>query len=585
MNLAQYIPIDPQPIYQYFNAKNDWQKSRIDITIDDYRKVLVKYLLDKYKFHQADLYQIAHDDFVKECGQLSIYGSGKKENFASVMKDITKLYNIYKPGDSYNKKVSFVTLNFNLKQIIRAKSSEDILIYLYGDIDITDPNIVDLTPIDINSLKAFIKSNESYHTQNDKIKEYHDEADGILMVAELTNGILPQIISESEYGRRYYKGQMNLQNTSKVVRNAALGDNYEYDLNTAVYAIKLNYASDITDKKYTYTSEYIEGGGKYKENIRKRLTKHCFDIDESSKFFDSRLKVIKQAITAIGFGATSSRPGFYDKKGDWQDTSLNDIFKYTYKGVDGKTHKAEYTKTINGVKHKSLDLFLQDSWMSQFINEQKEMTNLITDYMINEGVITKTDHPFLVDGRNAINRARTIAYFFQKTERVIMDTSAKFVEDNGAKILLRVHDAMYVNKKINIKELHVLLQEQFVSNNLNWLGSKIISFEETFNQGYNYNDDDESDIDEAFSRLTGVNHVKPIVKIARNIKQSQTEGFYDSQTDYGQQEYNPEHDDYVEAMTHQERREHYRIIGYNPNTLPDFSTRTNIDLGKSFTLK
>jgi hypothetical protein len=562
MILSNYIPINPQPVYDYFNAKKSWQKVNIDVMIDHYRETLVKYLIDKLKFNDADLYQIAHDDFATACGLQSIYGSKKQEKFANVMKDIAELYNIYKSGDSINKKVSFVTLNFNLRQIIRAKSSEDMLIHLYGDIDLTDANLVDLIPIDMNSLRAFIKGNENYHTRNEKVKEYCEEADGILMVAEMTNGVLPLIISESEYGRRYYKGKgLNLQNTSKIVRNAALGDNYEYDLNTAVYAIKLNYASDITDKKFTYTSEYIEGGGKYKDNIRKRLTKHCFGIDESNKYFEARLKIIKQAITAIGFGATIHGYGFYDKKHVWQNSSLSDIFSYTFKGVDGKPKKAELTVEIDGKKVKSLDLFLKDKWMSEFIKEQQEMTNLITDFMIENKTVTKETHPFLVDGRNALNRARTIAYFFQKTERIIMDTSAKFVEDNGGMILLRVHDAMYVNKKMNMKELHVLLQEQFVSNKLSWLGSKIISFEETFNQGYTYNDDDESDIDEAFSKLTGVNHFKPTVKIKPRYESNMIEGFYDGAVDYGETEYDPENDNLLEEMNHAQRREHYRILG------------------------
>jgi hypothetical protein len=123
---------------------------------------------------------------------------------------------------------------------------------------------------------------------------------------------------------------------------------------------------------------------------------------------------------------------------------------------------------------------------------------------------------------------------------MIMDTSAKFVEDNGGKVILRVHDAMYVNKKINLKELHVLLQEQFVSNKLSWLGNKIISFEETFNQGYSYNDDDESDIDEAFSRLTGVYHVKPVIKLQIPKQQKVIEGYYGNQCYYEQLEYEDE---------------------------------------------
>lgn len=569
MNLADFLPVDPQPIYNYFKATQEWHIKRIDHAIDHYRNILVNQLTDKLKYQKADLYQLAHDDFVTKCGLMSIYGTDKREKFANVMKKFSNFYNLEQEGNSINGKVSFVTLNFNLKQLIRTKNTEELLIQLYGNVDITDENLVDITPININSLKAFMKGNENFHTQNDKIKEYHEEADSILLIAEMTNGILPQVISESEYGRRYYKG-INLQNTSKVVRNAALGDHYQYDLNTAVYAIKLNYVSDITNKKFTYTSEYIEGGGKYKDNIRKQLALYCFDIDQSNKFFENRLKIIKEAITAIGFGATTSSPGFYDKRNNWQQSSLSDIFSYPIKGHDGKRKMIEYTKMVNGVKIKSVDLFLKDTWMSQFIIEQQEMTKLITDMLINEQVVTKELHPFLVDGRNALNRSRVMAYFFQKTERIIMDMSSKFIQDNDIKVLLRVHDCVYTNKKVDMKELHVMLQEQFVTANLSWLGSKIISFQENFNRGFSYNEDDESDIEQAFSKLTGVEHIKPIVKLKHKHVSIPSEGFYDDSCDYGQSEYDPTNDPYIRLMTKEQAKEHYRIVGHGPNKLPDF---------------
>lgn len=571
MSYSQYLPIDPHPIYQHFNAHKDWQKKRIDVAIDLYRNSLVDCLIEKLHFQEADLYQIAHDDFVKRCGQVSIYGTTTKLEFANVMKQFAKFYEFYKPGNSIDKKVSFVTLNFDIKQLIKTKNSEELLIQFYKDVDITDPNLVDITPIDMKSLNSYIKANKHYSNQSETIKEYLAQAENIQLICELTDGVFPQVINESDFGRRYYRGR-SLQNVSKVVRNAALGDNYEYDLNTAVYAIKLNFASDISDKKFTYTSEYIEGGGKYKDNIRKRLAKHCFDIDESSKFFESRLKIIKQAITAIGFGATSNGHGFYDKKNNnWKSSSLSDIFSFPIKKDDGGKKLIEFTKMVNGKKVKSLDLFLQDKWMSEFIKEQQEMTKLIVDFLKSENFITKEQHPFLVDGRNAINQSRAIAYFFQKTERNIMDVSAKYMEDNGAKVLLRVHDAIYTDKKIKLGELHSLLSEQFVTNKLSWLGTKIISFEEKFNQGYYFDDEDESDIDEAFSRLTGVNHVKPIVKIKQAHTTKQSEGFYDSQVDYGQTEYDPENDPYIQEMNEQELQEHYRIVGYTPrNTTEDF---------------
>lgn len=576
MNLNQFIPIDPNPLYQYFNAKKDWQKKRIDEAIIHYQTTLVDCLIEKLRFQEADLYQLAHDDFVQRCGQVMVYGSKVKKEFALVVPQFTKLYNIEQGGNSINGKVSFVTLNFNLKQLLRTRNIEDLLVKLYGDVDITDPEQVDITPIDINSLRSYMKANESYRNQNDKIKEYHEQADTILMIAEITNGVLPQIINESDFGRRYYKG-FNLQNISKVVRNAALGNNYEYDLNTAVYAIKLNYASDITDKKFTYTSEYIEGGGKYKDSIRKRLTLECFDIEESDQFFSERLKIIKQAITAIGFGATKTGHGFYDKKNNvWKSTSLYDIFSYTFKGDNGRNVQVPYTKMVNGQKVHSVDLFLQDDWMCEFITEQQEMTKLIVEYMKFEKVIGKESHPFLVDGRNAINESRAMAYFFQKTERLIMDTAIQFMEDNGVKVLLRVHDAVHTDKKVNLKELHVLLHQSFVSANMQWLGTKIISFEEVFNSAFYYDDD----IEQHKSRIAmeerkainekgitpGFDKTYDKPKKTFNKDHECYDGVgYDGS---GYENYNPELDDTTNDMSYQERQEHYRIIGHNPNKLP-----------------
>ena len=579
MDYNQYIPINPIPLYLHFNATKDWQKKRVDEAITQYQINLVDALVDKLRYQEADLYQIAHDDFVKKCGQMTIYGSKNKKEFALVAYNTAKLYTIVQGGNSINGKVSFVTINFNLKQLLRTKNTEDLLVKLYGDVDINDPKQVDITPIDMASLRAYMKANENYRNQNDKLKEYYEQADNILMIAEMTEGVLPQIINESDFGRRYYKG-FNLQNVSKIVRHAALGDNYEYDLNTAVYAIKLNYASDITNKKFTYTSEYIEGGGKYKDSIRKRLALDCFDIDQNDKFFENRLKIIKQAITAIGFGATKTGHGFFDKKNNsWKSTSLYDIFCYTFKGADGKPKMMPYTKTINGVKHLSVDLFLQDAWMSEFINEQQEMTQLITDFMINEKAVTKESHPYLVDGRNALNRNRVIAYFFQSTERAIMDTSIEYMESNGAKILLRVHDAVYVDRKVNLKELHVLLTDTFVSDNIKWLGNKIISFEETFNQGYSYDDN----LEAHQSRIAmeerkalnekgitpGFNKVSlNMPKVTYNNDDKCYDGVgYDGS---GYNNYNPQLDESVTDMTIDERERHYKIVGYNPNKLPDF---------------
>lgn len=556
------MAIDPNPLYQFFNASKDYQKSAVDKKIAQYQECLYNLLLDKYKFNKSKYFQLELDKLTEGVGFLSIYGSKKQVKFAPIVPKVsTNLFNILERGNSIKKRNTLVELNFDLVKLIKSKSTKDLVKRLYPEIDFADPshtNLVDYTPIDLKSLNAFIQGNEQLHYQNATIQKYHQEASLISQIAEYFGGKFPQIINESNFGRRYYKG-MNLQNCSKVVRHAALGDCYEYDLNASVYAIKLNICSVIDPtKKFTYTSEYIENGGKYKDSIRKRLAKSCFGIDESFEYFDDRLAVIKRAITAIGFGATKTSKGYFDKNNSWKQTSLQNIFSYQYQNT-GK--RFPYICKMSNTQKLALDEFLTDPWMREFISEQDEMTNMIVNYV--KPQLNKDEHPFLVDGRNAFNKARIMAYVYQSSERNIMDFANEYIEQSGGTVLLRVHDAIYTREPINLKELHWGIVQAFLSDTLaDWLGNKVICFEPQDHNGYTYQLEDESDIDEAFTKLTGVQHTRSKYHIKTQYTPKQTEGFYDGGCDYGQQEYDPYNDRYIKDMTQSELKEHYRIVGY-----------------------
>lgn len=58
------------------------------------------------------------------------------------------------------------------------------------------------------------------------------------------NNRWPQWAKPSPYGRTYYGG-LSLHNTSTELRQAVLGTHYQYDLQTAVYAIKHQLVADI----------------------------------------------------------------------------------------------------------------------------------------------------------------------------------------------------------------------------------------------------------------------------------------------------------------------------------------------------
>jgi len=561
------VGVDHQVLYTYFNATTDWQKANINTKVNQYTDLFIKYLLQRSHYTEGtNLYQFPHEDFRVEVGLVSIYGSKpkKRESLVQVVLQLCKPYKLDIIGNSIKQKVSLMTLNFDFDKLIASKNSEDLLAAMYEGVNLADPELVDITPVDINSLKAFIKGNEKLKYQNEKTKRYNSQAKNILMVAEMTDGVFPQIIKESPYGRRYYSGR-SLQNTSKVVRAAALGNHYEYDLNAAVYAIKLNMCAYISDKKFTYTSEYIEGGGKFKQSIRENLAQKVFNIDKNHEYYKDRVTKIKEAITAIGFGASITTKGYFSKVShEWQFTSLREIFSYTIQGDDGRPMIIEMN---DGRKTPTLciDHFVNDPWMSNFIREQKEMSELITNYMKTEKLVTKESHAFLVDGRNAINNNQLMAYVFQTTERNIMNRVHEFIENEGGNVLLRVHDAIFTKEKVNMLELHSMLCEEFLSKDLSWLGTKIISLEETEGQAYYYDDE----LDEHKERIrqeeirAGGTRPKAIV---HKFTPTQQEGYYDSSCDYGQQEYDPDNDPYVAEMNEEEKREHYRIVGYDPRS-------------------
>jgi hypothetical protein len=359
-----------------------------------------------------------------------------------------------------------------LKHLIQLKDANELLVAMYGNIDITDTKLVDITPVDIGSLKAFIMGNEHYHIQNDTMRKYREQAQQVLLIAELTGGFFPQIIKESSYGRRYYTGQ-SLQSMNSNVRSAALGNHFQYDLNAAVYAIKFFLCSHMSDKKFTYTGEYIEGGAKFKDSIRRRIADTVFCPDFSPA--DWQVDVIKKVITAIGFGATMNTKGYFDDNGTWQSTSIADLLSYKSKTTDRMVlAKDKYER------------LLQDPWLKEFMREQKEMTDIITKWYIDNEQVNKQDHSFLVDGRNSFNKNRLMAYIFQTFERGIMDKTEDFITSEGNQVLLRVHDAIYTKKRVDLAELHLMLSEAFTPGAGNYLGTKLISFSQEEAKRFEY---------------------------------------------------------------------------------------------------
>jgi len=442
--------------------------------------------------------------------------------------------------DSYQKNSEVYIMNQKLLDLLidTADAKELVTIY-YGEID-TDTKL-ESVPINIKSLNNFIKRTTKELEVCDKNTKLEAtlyknlrQAKYIKIISEFfydpaVGHTLPLIQNPSPYGRMYYKG-INIQNVTKEVRSACLGDHHVYDLNAAVYAIKLYLVTEILKQSniddfghFVYTKDYLE----WKEPIRKKLAMHV----KSNRMGE---KLVKEAITAIGFGARVGA-GSWQIDGIWQTPAIEDIL----------------------MNPQDRYRFVNDPWVKQFVREQQVMTKLISDYYISQpDFMQKIEHIPNMFKNNKPRRTQVMSYVFQQCEKMIMDEITQF-----APVIARIHDCFITKNQLSVDQILTIKQHLSQYHKL-----LTISHEEA--QGWLSDEvDDESDIDEAFSKLTGVQHTRPKIVLPK-VYTKHTEGHYDSVTDYGNTEYDPEHDEMVRYMNYKQRQEHYRIIGHNPNKLP-----------------
>jgi hypothetical protein len=293
----------------------------------------------------------------------------------------------------------------------------------------------DQVPVDMRSLSNYIRSNlaidrESNPKQAENLDANLKHAQHILMLATANDGNLLQVRSDSVFGRRYYRGP-NLQNTPKIVRHAALGACHEYDIESSVFAWKLSWFKSIcVDQGQTIarpaTLEYLD----HKSAMRRRLAQTVFDTDA-----DWAVKIIKELITAIGFGAPARSQGYK---------------------VESKYQRPALATIITSKQR--LEQALTDPWLKEFIQEQTEMNQVIVEFLKMYGhETTWRTIPELVDKANRLRSNSVVAYLYQQQESKILDWVEEQCE--SSEVLLTVHDCIYTRCPVNLLELRAGLKE------------------------------------------------------------------------------------------------------------------------------
>jgi hypothetical protein len=450
-----------------------------------------------------------------------------------------------KKGSAFEQNSEVYIMNQKLIDLLidTADANELVSLY-YGDLTPETIDQLEIVPIDMDSLDSYIQSTTKEIEKSEKNSKHEAmlyrnlrQAKYVKIISDVfysvyNQNVLPQIPKPSPYGRVYYRG-INLQNMTKEVRRACLGKHYVYDLNAAIYAIKLMLAkkvlkaNDIDDYgHFTYTKEYLD----WKAPLRKQLAKHITAYSDGEK-------LVKDAITAIGFGARIGG-GSWLVDGEWHTTSIEDI-------IMNKTDREN---------------FMNDPWIKKFVKEQHVMTTIIADDFIKDSNFIELvkDVPNMVKN-NKIRKSQVMSYLFQHTEKMIIDLITENIP-----VITKVHDSFITKDKLTNEQLTTIRYE------LNQLEPLMTIGSEEYMAWLNPDDiDDESDIDAAFSKLTGVNHIRPKVILKHKQTKNTPEGYYDSETDYGQKDYDPDSDHIAKELTGEELKNHYRIVGYKPEILPD----------------
>ena len=240
----------------------------------------------------------------------------------------------------------------------------------------------------------------------------------------------------SAFGRTYYSG-VSIQSVNKELRQAILGDCYEYDITGAVFAFKLGWAEELCQSKGWDLSSKFAGTLRYLEDKSGFLATCRSEVFDSSSSLtaDEQNKKIKTAITAMGFGARYGVEGYWAGS-SFKPAALTEIFD---KFPD------EYARFTQSLTFKAFAD--EGDVIDKFIKSECERTQ--------DEVLKQPE----IKNKGRINKSRLVAWLYQHIETLAMDAVALEVERQGGVVKARIHDAIFVDRIMDIGQLNDAMQQ------------------------------------------------------------------------------------------------------------------------------
>lgn len=431
-----------QEVPQRFSEKfPDLSPEKQSKYFNKYLKAISNSLLKRLPFMNDGYTYISLKRLLNESGEFNY--KKKRYYIYNEFKQLHAFYYVVDKGSNLKYSKNIFEKNSKVKlmnhrhidMLIDSNDVEELVTMFYGELSPEKLDELVVVDVDMTSLNNFIghcklalndtSKSEEY---TNKIRKNYYQARYVKIISEFFSEVydrycLPMIAEKSDYGRVYYKG-INIQNMGEEVRRAVIGDYHQYDLSAAVYAIKLMLAKDVLNEQgishigqFTYTKDYIDR----KKAIRKELVDKCMTNTKASN--KEKAKYVKQAITAIGFGAKLTGNSWLVDN-EWQNSAINDIIK----------NRADREQ------------FISNDFVKNFIKEQNEMTKLIVNHHLQDEDFVKkiTTIKSMYNNNGRIRKNQVMVYMFQHIETMIMETISKLA---GTTVYL-VHDAMISKNNI-----------------------------------------------------------------------------------------------------------------------------------------
>ena len=371
------------------------------------------------------------------------------------------VHNINKNANSISKEiavlkptVNLIVKNDNLLKYLQTLTASELDAYLnsltqdwqdliadyqshYNALSLKDKKSQYFTsPVDVAALKRYMTSIVQGATTLNKYQQENSiiQAEYVLRIAQVTNGLLHQKIDKKAFGRSYYEG-VSVLSTRKELRMAFLGTSWEYDCKSCSTAWKMSFATQWHAQKKSR-----------KLDVRHTFAAMTQYLKDKDAFFDAVIlevynsqptpdykATIKEAMTALGFGAKLSIGTWRSDTGEENQSSLFEVFDRDA-ALLKRFVECNLVKTFN-TEQQSLNKFIvgkfsgDAAWQAEMTAEQQR----------------KKVKQF--------SSAQKIVWLYQHAETIMMDMVRAEVKKSGNTVLANVHDAVVVRNEIPAKLL------------------------------------------------------------------------------------------------------------------------------------